>query len=382
MRIRFFALASLAVLSTLAGCSSPTSTNATVSTTESPSASTVTGSPSIGHVFVINLENKSYGETWGPDSVAAYLNGTLRPQGQLLEQYFGIGHASLGNYLAQVSGQAPNSKTQSDCFQFVEFNQTGTGDYGQALGEGCVYPPAIKTVADQLTSAGKTWKSYQEDLANSSTEPKTCRHPMIGTADATVGARQGDMYTTRHNPFVYFHSIIDSPSCADNVVDLSALSSDLASEATTPNLTYITPTLCHDGHDAPCIDGQPGGLTSADQFLATTVPDILSSTAFQTDGMLIITFDEAELIGDHADSSACCNTPRSPNAPNPGLAGPGGGRIGALVLAANVAPASVNATPYNHYSLLCSIEDIFDLPHLGFAGAPGLACFGNDVYGN
>ena len=129
MRIRFFALASLAVLSTLAGCSSPTSTNATVSTTESPSASTVTGSPSIGHVFVINLENKSYGETWGPDSVAAYLNRTLRPQGQLLEQYFGIGHASLGNYLAQVSGQAPNSKTQSDCFQFVEFNQTGTGDY-------------------------------------------------------------------------------------------------------------------------------------------------------------------------------------------------------------------------------------------------------------
>ena len=122
-----------------------------------------------------------------------------------------------------------------------------------------------------------------------------------------------------------------------------------------------------------------GGLA---KLVATTVPDILSSTAFQTDGMLIITFDEAELIGDHADSSACCNTPRSPNAPNPGLAGPGGGRIGALVLAANVAPASVNATPYNHYSLLCSIEDIFDLPHLGFAGAPGLACFGNDVYGN
>ena len=248
----------------------------------------------IGHVFVINLENKTYDETWGPKSVATYLSRTLRAQGQLLEQYYGIGHLSLDNYIAEISGQAPNPKTQLDCPQFVEFELTGVGADAQALGSGCVFPTSVKTIADQLNTAGKTWKAYQEDMANSATEPKTCRHPAIGAADITMAARPGDMYATRHNPFVYFHSIIDSPKCATTVVDLASLVTDLASVATTPNLSFITPNLCHDGHDSPCIDGQPGGLKSADAWLQTQVPAILASAAFRQNGMLIVTFDEAE----------------------------------------------------------------------------------------
>ena len=41
---------------------------------------------------------------------------------------------------------------------------------------------------------------------------------------------------------------------------------------------------------------------------------------------------------------------------------------------------TTNPTPYNHYALLCSLEDVWSLDHLGFAGAPGLTCFGKDVY--
>jgi hypothetical protein len=40
----------------------------------------------------------------------------------------------------------------------------------------------------------------------------------------------------------------------------------------------------------------------------------------------------------------------------------------------------LNTTGYNHYSLLRSVEDIFGLDHLGFAGVPGLAPFGSDVF--
>ena len=58
---------------------------------------------------MINLENKGYDETSGAASPAPYLNKTLRPKGQLLTQYFAIGHASLDNYIAQISGQGPNS---------------------------------------------------------------------------------------------------------------------------------------------------------------------------------------------------------------------------------------------------------------------------------
>jgi hypothetical protein len=381
MRTRM--LGALVVVVLLAvGCSSSKSSTESSSTTVG-AGSTGTAAPAggpIGHVFVINLENKGFDETWGTGSVATYLNGSLRPKGQLLDQYYGIGHASLDNYLAQISGQAPNPTTQGDCPTFVEFTQTGTGDHGQALGKGCVYPTNVKTLADQLDAAGKSWKSYQEDMANSATEPKTCRHPQIGAADTTIAARPGDMYATRHNPFVYFHSIIDSPACATDVVDLSALPADLASASSTPNLTYISPNLCHDGHDTPCVDGQPGGLMSADQFLSEQVPKILASPAYQQDGLLVITFDEAEIVGASADATACCNTPPSPNSAQPGLTGPGGGRVGALVISSKTAPASQNPTPYNHYALLCSIENIFGLEHLGFAGAPGLTCFGTDVF--
>ena len=142
-------------------------------------------------------------------------------KGKLLTQYYGIGHVSLDNYIAEISGQSPNPSTQSDCVNYVEFAATGIGQYGQALGQGCVYPKSVKTVADQLTAAGKTWRSYQEDMGT------PCRHPAIGATDDTIVARKGDMYATRHNPFVYFHSIIDTPACAQNVVDFDQLATDL-----------------------------------------------------------------------------------------------------------------------------------------------------------
>ncbi|MDQ1456230.1 MAG: phosphatidylinositol-3-phosphatase, partial [Actinomycetota bacterium] len=362
------------------GCSSSKSTSTptptSTATPTSPPTSAVTtttvasGPRSVGHVFVINLENEDYATTWGPSSPARYLNGTLVEQGKLLTQYFGIGHASLDNYIAQISGQSPNPTTQADCVKYVEFTSKGTGSYGQALGQGCVYPAPVKTIGDQLTAAGKTWRAYQEDMGT------PCRHPVVGGDDSTLVARKGDMYATRHNPFVYFHSIIDEPACAARVVDLKRLASDLQSVAATPNLVYITPNLCHDGHDAPCVDGQPGGLVSADRFLAAEVPKILASPAYKADGMVVITVDEASF----AHSEACCGTPRSPNVAKPGLSGPGGGRVGTLLVSSRVTAGTTDATPYNHYSLLCSIENMFGLAHLGFAGAPGLTCFGKDVY--
>src|SRR5262249_35081173 len=152
-------------------------------------------------------------------------------------------------------------------------------------------------------------------------------------------------YAVRHNPFAYFHSIIDSPVCAERDVPLDRLPADLANEASTANLSYITPNLCHDGHDSPCVDGQPGGLVSADGFLRPWVPRILASPAYRHDGLLVVTFDEADGVG---DSSACCGEGPAPNALLPGILGPGGGRIGALVLSPFVAPGSRNDTAYNH----------------------------------
>ena len=155
---------------------------------------------------------------------------------------------SLGNYIAQISGQGPNKATQGDCLTYSDFVQTGTADYDQAVGEGCVYPASVTTIGDQLLAMGRTWRSYQEDMSAGPGKDTTCRHPAIGKPDPTQLARRGDAYATRHNPFVYFHSIIDGAAC-DNVVDFSQLADDLGSIATTPELSYISPNLCNDGHD-------------------------------------------------------------------------------------------------------------------------------------
>jgi hypothetical protein len=319
----------------------------------------------VGHVFVINLENKGYDTTFGASSPAPYLTSTLRVQGMLMTQYYGTAHNSLPNYVAQISGQAPNPQTQGDCQVYSEFVGATTVAPQQAVGQGCVYPASVQTVADQLSAAGLTWKAYMEDMANSPTDSATCRHPALNSVDPTQSARPGDQYAARHNPFVYFHSIIDSPSCALRDVPLTALDGDLAAAATTANLTYITPNLCHDGHDSPCVDGEPGGLASADAFLSAWVPKILASPAFKADGLLVVTFDESD--SPQSDASACCGEGPGPNSPLPGIVGQGGGRVGAVLVSRWIKPNSLNDTPYNHYALLGSIEDLFGLPHLGYA---------------
>ena len=143
------------------------------------------------------------------------------------------------------------------------------------------------------------------------------------------------MYATRHDPWVYFHSIIDSPTCkTELVVGLNVLTTDLASAAKTPNLSYITPNVCDDGHDAPCKDGRPGGLVSADTFLQKWVPKILASPAYKAGGMLVITFDEAEL-GNRRRLDRVLPHAAVAERAKPGLNGPGGGRVGALIISSN-----------------------------------------------
>ena len=341
-------------------------------TTGSMTASAAT--PAIGHVWIIELENKGFTTTFGPNSPAPYLARTLTQQGQLLTQYYGIGHVSLDNYVAEISGQAPNAATQSDCMVYADFNPPTAvfGPNGQAVGQGCVFPAGVPTISNQLDTAQKSWKGYMQDMGT------PCKHPALNSVDQTQSATAQSQYAARHNPFVYFHSIIDdAASCAAHVVDLGALSGDLGSIATTPNFSFITPDLCSDAHDASCADGGPGGLPAADAFLQEWVSRITSSPAFQQDGLLVVMFDEAD-VGGSFDGSACCGEQPGPNSPMPGIGGPGGGRTGAVLLSQFVNAGSVNDTPFNHYSLLRSIEDIFGLPHLGYAGAAGLQAFGDD----
>jgi len=340
--------------------------------------------PPIRHVFVLILENESYPVTFGQHSPAPYLAQTLPARGALLTQYYAIGHASLDNYIALVSGQAPNEQTQLDCAVFADFKASAPAldAHGQLLGSGCVYPTSVRTLPDQLEAKGLSWKAYMEDMGrNPARESATCGHVPVGAAESTHVAQPGDQYAARHDPFVFFHSIIDDQArCDAHVVNLDHLPQDLENAATTANYIFITPNLCNDGHDAHCVDGRRGGLAAIDLFLKQWVPLIERSPAFRTDGMLIVTFDESDSGG--ADgSAACCNEMPLPGSKyQPGFRGPGGGRIGALVLSPFVKPGTVSAVPYNHYALLRTVETIFGLAPLGYAAEPDLKIFGPDVF--
>ncbi len=336
-----------------------------------PVAAPAAGVPHIRHVFTIVLENEDADSSFGPSAPSPYLAATLPAGGALARNYHGIGHASLDNYLAMISGQPPNAETQADCPRFTEMLPGIVGADGVAIGEGCVYPPQAITVADQLQAAGRTWGGYMQDMGTS------CRHPAPGAPDETLAARPGDQYATRHDPFVYFHSLIDSPACAAHVVDLGRLPADLASEASTPEYAFIAPDLCADGHDATCADGSsPGGYAGIDAFLREWVPRIEASPAFQDRGLIVVTFDES-----HTDASACCGEASGPNTPNNGggLAGDGGGRVGAVLLSPCIAAGTVSEVPYNHYSYLRWVERNFSLGYLADAAAAAVGAFGTDL---
>jgi hypothetical protein len=335
--------------------------------------------PAIRHVFVIVLENESAATTFGASSPAPYLSKQLTAAGAYLPRYYAVGHQSNANYIAMISGQAPNVENQADCPLFADFTSTEVGAFGQNEGIGCVYPPDVPTIAGQLTAAGLTWRDYNESMgADPKRESAECGHPGIDSIDGTQSATATDQYATRHDPFVYFHSIIDDAAvCDSHVVNLDLLPRDLAAAPDTPNYVFVTPNLCHDGHDSSCAGAGPGGLGAADGFLRKWVPMITASPAFRGEnGLLIITFDES----DTTDADSCCGEIAGPGSPLPGIFGDGGGRVGAVLLSPCIAPGTVTHTAYNHYSMLRSVDDLFGLPHLGYAQLPGEVSFGSDVF--
>ncbi len=376
--------------------------------------------PQIKHVFTIILENQAYDNTFGTIMPVSYLTKSVAAQGATVMNYYGTSHFSLGNYISLVSGQAVTLENQDDCPPYANIAQTGTAAYDQVAGVGCIYPAAAKNVTDQLTAAGYSWKGYMEDMGNDPTrEPATCGQPIggVGSGDNTSKAQvppnyaKGgkeqvtDQYAARHNPFVYFHSDIDSGACASHVVPLTltTLATDLASIKTTPNYSFITPNLCDDGHDVPCKSpGSPSTYVNENAFLQKYVPMIVNSPAFQQDGLLIITFDESSPSPSASDGTytvfdgtACCNEPSGPNTQLPGtpdvaaadglsitgtVGNSGGGQTGTILVSPFIKPGTISTVPYNHYYTLHAIEDYFGLSYLGYAGYPGTTAFGTDIF--
>jgi phosphatidylinositol-3-phosphatase len=350
-----------------------------------PSPAAEAHMPPIHHVFLVVLGERFAGSGFGAGSTNAYLSHALPAQGALLESYYAIGHWGLDNYIALVSGQGPNLATQRDCMEVSDFrlHAPGLDSHGQALGFGCIYPTLVKTLPDQLEKAGLSWKGYMDDLGTDPErdQPVTCSVDKIGRQDLTRIPNGDDSYAAIQNPFVYFHGIIDdAKGCKSHIVGLDELNTDLRHVATTPNFAFIAPSTCHEAWSRYCGTTKAPAGTFIAAFLQQWVPLITHSPAFRKDGLLIITFAQSDGSAPH-DYDACCGEQgMSVNPEKAGLRGPGGGKVGAVALSPFIRPGTVSTVPYNHYSLLRTVEDIFGLGHLGFAAESGLRPLDSDVF--
>jgi len=378
----------------------------------------VAGLPPIKHVFLIMLADEPYAQTFGPESPAPYLSHTLERRGELLVRYYAVAHEELANEIALISGLGPTPQIAANCPTYADIVPTIANKEGQyGGGDGCIYPRAAQTVGEQLTAKKLTWRVYAQGMGAGG--PPACRHPEFGASDPTYAAPPGDEFATFRDPFSYFDGVIHAPECAHEDIGMEGLSADLKSAARTPTFSYIVPDLCDDGRPTPCAPDAPSGLPAANAFLRRVVPEILAAPAYRRGGLLIVTTDQAPPTGEYADSSACCVQPRfaAPSQPLPSTAGPatttsttttpatttpapatpaaptpasttpavqlppsGGGQVGALLLSPYVKAGTANQEPFNDFSLLRTLENLFGLAHLGYAALPKVEALGASVF--
>jgi hypothetical protein len=303
------------------------------------------------HVFVISLASSGYDAAFGTAPQMPYLASTLRPQGDLLTDFKLLDDAALPNSIAAISGQPPNDQTKADCPTYTELPATAAvSKSGVVSGSGCVYPVSTLTVADQVYGIQFKWKAYMEGMTDANGQPGTCVHPEPEAAEVAVPGG----YSDKLNPFVYFHSLLDLGDCATNDVPITGLEKDLKKVDTTPNYSYISPNLCNAGFSGQCPAGAPEGAAAADAFLANLVPKILASPAYKADGLLIVTFGAANPVP-NVD-------PTLPPTPATDL------KVGTLLLSPFITPGATDGTPYDPYSLLRTVEDMWGLSPLAKAG--------------
>ena len=215
-----------------------------------------------------------------------------------------------------------------------------------------------------MDARGISWKAYLEDIPEPAS--RVYRWP---SPDRPAPGKPDALYAVKHNGFMTFKSVQDDPRRAEKIVGFDVLDRDLAA-GTLPRFVYIVPNQCNDmhglhGHDVPddCTGSKTsdGLIARADRTVAGIVGRIMGSAAWKEPGndAIIITFDENDDKRDDSHPLGCCGN---------GGTSPGGGWIPTIVIANHGPRHLADPTPYNHYSLLRTIEAGFGITeYLGHA---------------
>lgn len=179
-------------------------------------------------------------------------------------------------------------------------------------------------IVDQLEAHRISWRAYMEGM----------RRP----CDRTSG--EGG-YAKKHDPFLYYEDVAFNLRRCRKVVPFGRLRGALAHDRL-PTFAWITPNLCDDGHDC--------GLSDVNSFLKGIVPALIRELG--PHGALLLTWDEGE------GGEGCCEGQAA------------GGRVATILIGPDARRGARVDVPYDHYSILRTIEDMLGLRHLRLAGSP------------
>jgi phosphatidylinositol-3-phosphatase len=331
-------------------------------------AATQHGSHRLNHIFVVFLENNSRKQVIGNPN-APFLTSLASTYGQATN-YWGVTHPSLPNYVATISGSNWFVNDDNPHNRFAHTN-----------------------LVDQLESHHLTWAAYMDAM------PRT---GFLGSQWPSYAA----LYANKHNPFVLFGDIRHNPNRMDHVKPYTDFAGDLASSHV-PNFVFISPDQCNDMHggvysavpghpETPCPypssnkrndPAQVKLVHQADGFLQGAVGAIMASPAWRQGSAIFIVSDEGSYDndGDHLkndgwmSAKGCCDSPflppgyqflNSDGTPD-GNVWPGGtyggGNVPAVVVTSDGPRGVTSDRAYNHYSILRTIEENWNLGYLGNA---------------
>ncbi|MGH9067196.1 MAG: alkaline phosphatase family protein, partial [Acidimicrobiales bacterium] len=323
----------------------------------------------LNHVFVIMLENHSRSSVIGdrgPNGklTMPYLTHLAHTYG-MATHYYGVTHPSEPNYIAATSGSTWDVNNDSPSNRYDHRN-----------------------IVDELAAHHLTWDAYMQAI------------PSAGYGGAqyppapSTGSDTNALYVAKHDPFMLYTDVRSNPARRSHVKPYSALAGDLNS-GRAPNYVWISPDTCDDLHggvyshvagrpDTPC----PYNATNddkydvalkhkADAFVKGAVTTIMDSKAWTGNSAIWIVADEGSYsatngaTGHEASVAGCCDSPVLPAGdPDISKAWPGGvyggGLVPAVVVSRNGPRHAVDNTPYNHYSMLLTIEEGLGLGRLGY----------------
>ena len=313
------------------------------------------GVPRYKHVFVILEENKDYDQIMSP-AAAPHIAGLAHEYGDAT-RFFGETHPSEGNYVALLGGST-NGIRDDDAW----FCKPGVVKPECINATNPAYPDHTVTTAhlgDQLAKAGFTWKAYLESLPKPGSLAYRAGDPKVVPGDSSAA-----VYASKHAGFVNFLSAQRDPKRGRRLVGFEQLEKDLKS-GDLPNFALIVPNQCNEMHGlhGPGVPDNCDGKTNlaglirrGDAEVGRLVAAIQATPAWKSaeNVAIVVTFDE----GANRGAEGCCGS-----APNDG-----GGHIPTVVITNHGPHGMKDGTPYNHYSLLRTIEDAFGVSeHLGHA---------------